>query len=122
MEHYFITTHNVQPKNKKASAAVEFCSRYKHTLAVGRISYDAILAEIQLFCTQLNNTFPNGRAFVVRSSAYSDRPTYGTEHITVQFDGEVHNNIFQLCFTKVEKLFQFSELVPVTNFSQLEVE
>lgn len=109
MEHYFITTRHTQPKNAKARAVVEFCTRYDHVLAEGRISYDAIYAEIELFCKQINKEMTKSRPINVYRSAYNAQPLTSYEWLTIQFDGDFHNDVFQLSFTRVKSYYQFSE-------------
>ncbi len=109
-ELFFITTYSLKPKNKKAQAAVEFCERYNHALVNGRISYDAIFAELKLLCKQLNESDTRTRELQVHRSL-DDR------FLTLRFQDDVHDCVFRLCFTKVQRTYQFSELISVAEDS-----
>ncbi|MDR0941175.1 MAG: hypothetical protein LBM68_02990 [Bacteroidales bacterium] len=105
-ELFFITTTSVAPKNKKAQAAVEFCKRYHHALACDRISIDSILAELKLLCKKLNEADTRSKEITVSRT---------NDCFTLHFVGALNEYVFQLRFTKVQKIYQFNELIPVVD-------
>lgn len=101
MDYYFLTTYHTAPKNRKANDAVDFCRQYSQILVEGRMGLDAIRAELRAMCKQLNEKYPKSRAL------FAD----GVEdtHLTLKFEQDVHNNVFQITITKVRGFYRFSE-------------
>ncbi|MDR2964012.1 MAG: hypothetical protein LBU90_10340 [Bacteroidales bacterium] len=95
--HYFITTYSTQPKNAKARKAVEFCAKFQHCLVPGAQGFNTIHAEIEHVCNYLNETDTKSRPLTVN--------TQRDRYIILKFAGDVHNDVIQLSFTKVQSYY-----------------